>query len=103
MKHKENMRAIALFGMLIVVISFGIQTASAGSLGGGDSFENATQIYSGYSAESPVIAAITAISATPTVVSTPIVAESPDKNKNQKYLTSIGDDDTWKKKRWIRL
>ena len=51
MKTKKNMRAIALFGMLVVVMSFGIQTASAGPLGGGDSFENATQIYSGYSAE----------------------------------------------------
>jgi hypothetical protein len=51
MKNKKNMWAIALFGMLVVAMSFGIQTASAGPLGGGDSFENATQIYSGYSAE----------------------------------------------------
>jgi hypothetical protein len=51
MKTKKNMRAIALFGLLVVVMSFGIQTASAGPLGGGDSFENATQIYSGYTAE----------------------------------------------------
>ena len=51
MKTKKNMWAIALFGLLVVVLSFGIQTASAGSLGGGDSFENATQIYSGHLAE----------------------------------------------------
>jgi len=51
MKTKRKMRAIALFGMLAIVMSFGIQTASAGPLGGGDSFENATQIYSGYSSE----------------------------------------------------
>jgi hypothetical protein len=51
MKNKKNMWAIALFGMLVVVMSFGIQTASAGPLGGGDSFENATQIYSGHSVE----------------------------------------------------
>lgn len=51
MKTKKNMWAIALFGLLVVVLSFGIQAASAGTLGGGDSFANATQIYSGYSAE----------------------------------------------------
>ena len=51
MTTKRKMRAIALFGMLAIVMSFGIQTASAGPLGGGDSFENATQIYSGYSIE----------------------------------------------------
>ena len=43
---------IAIFVMLVPLILLGsIQTASAGPLGGGDSFENATQIYSGYSAE----------------------------------------------------
>ena len=51
MTTKRKMRAIVLFGMLAIVMSFGIQTASAGPLGGGDSFENATQIYSGYSSE----------------------------------------------------
>ncbi|MEA1865185.1 MAG: hypothetical protein U9N46_08335 [Euryarchaeota archaeon] len=51
MTTKRKMRAIALFGMLAIVMLFGIQTASAGPLGGGDSFENATQIYSGYSVE----------------------------------------------------
>lgn len=51
MTTEGKMRAIALFGMLTIVMSFGIQTASAGPLGGGDSFENATQIYSGYSVE----------------------------------------------------
>jgi hypothetical protein len=51
MKTKKNMRAIALFGILVVVMLFGIQTTSAGPLGGGDSFENATLIYSGYSSE----------------------------------------------------
>jgi hypothetical protein len=51
MKNKKNMWAIALFGLLVLVISSGIQTVSAGPLGGGDSFENATEIYSGYSAD----------------------------------------------------
>lgn len=51
MTTNRKMRAIALFGMLAIVMSFGIQTASAGPLGGGDSFENATQIYSGHSSE----------------------------------------------------
>ncbi len=51
MTTERKMQAIALFGMLAIVLSFGIQTASAGPLGGGDSFENATQIYSGYSVE----------------------------------------------------
>lgn len=51
MTTKRKMRAIALFGMLAIVMSFGIQTASAGPLGGGDSFENATRIYSGHSSE----------------------------------------------------
>jgi hypothetical protein len=50
-KTKKTMWAIALFGLLVVVLSLGIQAASAGSLGGGDSFENATQIYSGHLAE----------------------------------------------------
>jgi hypothetical protein len=51
MTTKRKMRAIALFGMLAIVMSFGIQTASAGPLGGGDSFENATRIHSGHSSE----------------------------------------------------
>ena len=51
MTTNRKMRAIALFGMLAIVMSFGFQTASAGPLGGGDSFENATQIYSGHSSE----------------------------------------------------
>jgi hypothetical protein len=51
MKNKKNIWAIALFGLFVVVMSSGIQTVSAGPLGGGDSFENATEIVSGYSAE----------------------------------------------------
>lgn len=51
MATKRKMWTIALFGMFAIVMSFGIQTASAGPLGGGDSFENATQIYSGHSSE----------------------------------------------------
>jgi hypothetical protein len=51
MKNRNKMWAIALFGLLVVVISSGIQTVSAGPLGGGDSFENATEIVSGHSAE----------------------------------------------------
>ena len=51
MKSGNKMRAIVLFGIVVVAMSFGILTASAGPLGGGDSFDNATQIYSGYSSE----------------------------------------------------
>jgi hypothetical protein len=51
MKNKKKVWAIALFGLLVVVMSSGIQTVSAGPLGGGDSFENATEIVSGYSAD----------------------------------------------------
>ena len=51
MKNRNKMWAIALFGLFVVVMSSGIQTVSAGPLGGGDSFENATEIVSGYSAE----------------------------------------------------
>ena len=51
MKNKKNMKVITLFGLLVVGMLFGIQTASAGPLGGGDSFENAVQIYSEYSVE----------------------------------------------------
>ena len=45
------MWAIALFGLLVLVISSGIQTVSAGPLGGGYSFEYAPEIHSGYSTE----------------------------------------------------
>ena len=55
MNKKRNILAIALLGMLVVGMSFGIHTASAGPLGGGDSLENATQIYSGYSAEAGLL------------------------------------------------
>jgi hypothetical protein len=51
MNNKRNMWAIALFGLFVVVMSSGIPTVSAGPLGGGDSFENATEIILGYSAE----------------------------------------------------
>lgn len=51
MKSANNMRAIVLFSIVVVAMSFGILTASAGPLGGGDSFANATPIYSGHSSE----------------------------------------------------
>jgi len=51
MKSANNMRAIVLFGIVVVAMSFGILTASAGPLGGGNSFANATPIYSGHSSE----------------------------------------------------
>jgi hypothetical protein len=51
MKNKKKVWAIALFGLFVVVMSSGIQTVSAGPLGGGDSFEKATEIHSGYTAE----------------------------------------------------
>jgi hypothetical protein len=51
MKNRNKMWAIALFGLLVVVMSSSIQTVSAGPLGGGDSFETAPEIVSGHSAE----------------------------------------------------
>jgi hypothetical protein len=51
MKNKKNMWVIVLSGLLVLAIPSGIQTVSAGPLGGGDSFKDAPEIHSGYSAE----------------------------------------------------
>lgn len=47
MKINERERAIVLIGLLLVAALFSVYTASAGAMGGGDSFDTATQIEPG--------------------------------------------------------